>query len=257
MDHLFTYTNLVSLLTLTLLEIVLGIDNVIFVSIFMGQLSKTEQPKAKRLWMIFGIILRILLLVLITWTLHQGSEEGLFKLFGHVVKLENIVMLGGGLFLFYKTVKEIHENLEGDDKDEASIQGKKGKTFAAIIMQIIVLDLVFSFDSIITAVGMAKEQVVQVTAVVIAAMVMFIFADKISQFIHKHPTLKMLALSFLLLVGFTLFFEGLHPLHGMEIPKGYVYFAMLFSFLVELLNMRFRSKKKPIALRQSKTIDEI
>jgi predicted tellurium resistance membrane protein TerC len=257
MEHLFTYTNLVSLLTLTLLEIVLGIDNVIFVSIFMGQLKNEDRKKAKRLWMVSGILLRILLLVLITWMLRQGGEKGLFSVFGHAIKLENLVMLGGGLFLFYKTVKEIHENLEGDDIDENTIQGKKGKTFAAIIIQIIVLDLVFSFDSIITAVGMAKEQVVQVTSVVIAALIMFVFADKISQFIHKHPTLKMLALSFLLLVGFTLFFEGLHPIHGMEIPKGYVYFAMLFSFLVELLNMRYRSKKKPIALRQSKTIDEI
>ncbi len=256
MEHLFTYTNLVSLLTLTLLEIVLGIDNVIFVSIFIGQVKGEDKKKAKRLWMIFGILLRVLLLVFITWMLHQGSEKGLFEIYGHAVKLENLVMLGGGLFLFYKTVKEIHENLEGDDLDDNQIQGKKGKTFTAIIIQIIILDLVFSFDSIITAVGMAKEQAVQVTAVVIAAIVMFVFADKISTFIHKHPTLKMLALSFLLLVGFTLFFEGLHPIHGMEIPKGYVYFAMLFSFLVELLNMRYRAKKKPLALRKSQPLEE-
>ncbi len=256
MEHIFTYTNLFSLFTLTLLEIVLGIDNVIFVSIFIGQLKKDEQGKAKKIWIIFGIFLRVVLLLLITWILQLGGEEGLFSIFGHRVKLENIIMLGGGLFLFYKTVKEIHENLEGDALDNESIQGTKGKTFLAIVTQIVILDLVFSFDSIITAVGMANEKAVQIVAVVIAAIVMFVFADKISAYIHKHPTLKMLALSFLLLVGFTLFFEGLHPLHGMEIPKGYVYFAMLFSLLVEMLNMRYRSKKKPVALRKSLPLEE-
>jgi predicted tellurium resistance membrane protein TerC len=172
--------------------------------------------------------------------------------------LRNVVMLLGGLFLLYKTVKEIHHKLEGDA--ETLNTNKKKASFAAIMGQIIVIDMVFSFDSIITAVGLAKIVTVMIIAVVIAMIVMFFFADKISKFIHKHPTLKMLALAFLIMVGFSLFFEGVQPLHGSQIDKGYIYFAMAFSFGVELLNMWLRKKetrRQPVELREPQLPDTI
>ena len=158
-------------------------------------------------------------------------------------------MFIGGLFLLYKTVKEIHAKLEGEE--EFNGNGKKSEaSFAAIMSQIILVDMIFSFDSIITAVGMARHVEIMIVAVVIAMTIMFFFSEKISNFIHKHPTLKMLALAFLLMVGFSLFFEGLQPIHGSHIDKGYIYFAMAFSFGVEMLNMRLRKKTKPVALHQ-------
>jgi predicted tellurium resistance membrane protein TerC len=162
-----------------------------------------------------------------------------------------MILFGGGLFLLYKTVKEIHGKLEGEEHLESSSK-KAEASFVSIIAQIILIDMIFSFDSIITAVGMAKHVEVMIVAVVIAMVVMFFFSEKISSFIHKHPTLKMLALSFLLMVGFSLFFEGLQPLHGSHIEKGYIYFAMAFSFGVELLNMRMirKSKTKPVELHE-------
>jgi predicted tellurium resistance membrane protein TerC len=252
MQELFTPDALISLLTLTTLEVVLGIDNVIFVSILMGRLNEKQKLKARRIWMVAGIAVRVGLLLAIGWLVHNGNRE----LFGfnwsarhYAFTLRNIIMLAGGLFLLYKTVKEIHHKLEGE---EDGIQVKKsGAPFSAIIGQIIIIDMVFSFDSIITAVGLAKMVKVMIIAVVIAMVIMFFFSDKISKFIHHHPTLKMLALSFLLMVGFSLFFEGLEPLHGNHIDKGYIYFAMVFSFGVELLNMRMRKKKqKPVELRE-------
>ncbi|ULQ56457.1 TerC family protein [Flavihumibacter rivuli] len=254
MEQLLTVDAMISLITLAVLEIVLGIDNVIFVSILMGRLDKKDQLKARRIWMIGGITVRILLLMAIGWLVKNGNKE----LFGfdwgsshYAFNLRNIIMFVGGLFLLYKTVKEIHHKLEGDE--EALEAKSKGESFAAIIGQILLIDMVFSFDSIITAVGLAKIVAVMIIAVIIAMIVMFFFADKISAFIHKHPTLKMLALSFLLMVGFSLFFEGLEPLHGSHIDKGYIYFAMAFSFGVELLNMWMRKKdqkKKPVELRE-------
>lgn len=253
MQEIFTADALVSLLTLTVLEIVLGIDNVIFVSILMGRLSEKEKLRARRIWMFAGIAVRIGLLMGIGWLVNNGNKE----LFGfdwngthRAFNLRNVIMLAGGLFLLYKTVKEIHHKLEGD---EGSInpQAKKA-SFATIIGQIVVIDMVFSFDSIITAVGLAKIVKVMIIAVIIAMIIMFFFSDKISTFIHRHPTLKMLALAFLLMVGFSLFFEGVEPLHGSHIDKGYIYFAMAFSFGVELLNMwmRKRANKKPVELRE-------
>lgn len=254
MEQLLTVDALISLLTLTTLEVVLGIDNVIFVSILMGRLDKKDQLKARRIWMIAGIAVRVALLLAIGWLVKNGSRE----LFGFDVNgthlafnLRNVIMFAGGLFLLYKTVKEIHHKLEGDEETlQANV---KKDSFGAIIGQIIVVDMVFSFDSIITAVGLAKIVTVMIIAVVIAMIVMFFFADKISNFIHKHPTLKMLALAFLLMVGFSLFFEGLEPIHHSHIDKGYIYFAMAFSFGVEMLNMwmRKRDKKKaPVELRE-------
>jgi predicted tellurium resistance membrane protein TerC len=252
MQDLFTVDALISLLTLTILEIVLGIDNVIFVSILMGRLDEKQKLAARRIWMFAGIAVRVLLLMGIGWLVHNGSKEIAFlkNLTGYGFTLKNIILLAGGLFLLYKTVKEIHEKLEGDEGSSGTKE--KSASFGAIIAQIIILDTVFSFDSIITAVGLAKIVKVMIVAVVIAMIIMFFFSDKISTFIHKHPTLKMLALAFLLMVGFSLFFEGLEPIHHSRIDKAYIYFAMAFSFGVELLNMLMRKRdkqQKPVELK--------
>ena len=252
MEHLFTVDSLISLLTLATLEIVLGIDNVIFVSILMGRLDKSKHLKARRIWMIGGITVRIALLMALGWLVRNGNQE-LFNVFGYGFNLRNVIMFVGGLFLLYKTVKEIHGKLEGEDLTDETVKKPATASFGSVMGQIILVDMIFSFDSIITAVGLAKHVEIMMIAVVIAMIVMFLFAQRISNFIHKHPTLKMLALSFLLMVGFSLFFEGLEPLHHAEIPKGYIYFAMAFSFGVELLNMYMRKKDKkgkPVELHQ-------
>ncbi|MGZ5135027.1 MAG: TerC family protein [Flavitalea sp.] len=246
MEHLFTIDSLISLLTLTTLEIVLGIDNVIFVSIIMGRLDKSHHLKARRIWMVAGISVRIALLMALGWLVKNGNQE-LFNVFGYGFNLRNVIMLIGGLFLLYKTVKEIHNKLEGEVITEETIKKPASASFGSVMTQIILVDMIFSFDSIITAVGLAKHVEIMMIAVVIAMIIMFLFSQRISNFIHKHPTLKMLALSFLLMVGFSLFFEGLEPLHHKEIPKGYIYFAMAFSFGVELLNMYIRKKDKKSA----------
>lgn len=244
MEHLFTIDALISLLTLATLEIVLGIDNVIFVSIIMGRLDKSKHLKARRIWMIGGITVRVALLMALGWLVRNGNQE-LFTVFGYGFNLRNVIMFVGGLFLLYKTVKEIHGKLEGEDITDETVKKPATASFGSVMGQIILVDMIFSFDSIITAVGLAKHIEIMMIAVVIAMIVMFLFSQRISNFIHKHPALKMLALSFLLMVGFSLFFEGLEPLHHTEIPKGYIYFAMAFSFGVELLNMYMRKKDKP------------
>lgn len=237
MEHLLTVDALVSLLTLAALEIVLGIDNVIFVSIILGRIPQERRLRARRIWMIGGIIVRSLLLLSLGWLLKHGENE-LFRVFGYGFNLHNLIMLAGGLFLMYKSVKEVHEKLEsGEEHPEPA---SANKAFTALVVQILVVDMVFSFDSIVTAIGIANHVEIMIAAVVVAMIVMFFFSNGISGFIEKHPALKMLALSFLILVGFMLFFEGLSPIHGKEIPKGYAYFAMAFSFGVELLNMRSR-----------------
>jgi predicted tellurium resistance membrane protein TerC len=254
MQELLTVDALISLLTLTVLEIVLGIDNVIFVSILMGPLNEKQKLNARRIWMFAGIAVRILLLIGIGWLVKNGSSEIFGFSWNHSrysFNLRNIIMLAGGMFLLYKTVKEIHDKLEGGE----DIQTEKTKqaSFSSVIGQIIIIDTVFSFDSIITAVGLAKIVKVMIIAVIIAMIIMFFFSDIISKFINSHPALKMLALAFLLMVGFSLFFEGLEPLHHSHIDKAYIYFAMAFSFGVELLNMfmRKRSKKKaPVKLNE-------
>lgn len=258
MQELFTLDALISLLTLTTLEIVLGIDNVIFVSILIGRLEKDQRLKARRIWMIAGITTRVLLLMAIGWLVREGNSELFGFNFGDkhfAFTLRNVIMFAGGLFLLYKTVKEIHHKLEGDE-GIADVKAKSA-SFGSIVGQIIIIDMVFSFDSIITAVGLARIVQVMIIAVVIAMIIMFFFAERISNFIHKHPTLKMLALAFLLMVGFSLFFEGLEPIHGSHIQKGYIYFAMAFSFGVELLNMKLRKKqaKKPVELREPRPAD--
>ena len=260
MQDLFTIDALISLLTLTTLEIVLGIDNVIFVSILMGRLNEKQKLTARRTWMFAGIAVRVLLLMGIGWLVNNGNKEISFlkHLTGFGFTLKNCILLTGGLFLLYKTVKEIHHKLEGD---EGTVNPKEKKSsFGSILAQIIILDMVFSFDSIITAVGLAKIIGVMIIAVIIAMIIMFFFSDKISSFIHKHPTLKMLALAFLLMVGFSLFFEGLEPIHHSHIDKAYIYFAMAFSFGVELLNLWMRKKEKrrePVELREPQLKDQM
>ncbi len=245
MTDLFTIDSLISLFTLTILEIVLGIDNVIFVSILIGRLERSRQLTARRAWMIAGILIRSLLLLALGWLVTSGSKE-LFAVAGYGFSLRNLIMLAGGLFLLYKTVKEIHEKLEGESEHLASetavIDKEAGKSFIAVVSQIILVDTVFSFDSVITAVGLAKQVSVMITAVIIAMIIMFFFSQKIADYINHRPTLKMLALSFLLMVGFSLFFEGLEPVHHTHIDKGYIYFSMASAFGVELLNTKMKKK---------------
>jgi len=249
MATLFTVDALISLITLSLLEIVLGIDNVIFVSIVMGRLPVAQQAIARRVWMFTGIGVRVILLICLGWLVRNPLKINIWH---YTFELGNLIMLAGGLFLIIKTVTEIHHKLEGDEEQrEEAGKEKVGTTLGNAILQIIIIDMVFSFDSMITAVGLARQVQVMVVAVVIAMIIMFLFSGRISGFIHKHPTLKMLALSFLVMVGFALFFEGLHPIHHQEIPKGYIYFAMAFSFGVELLNMRLRkSSAKKVKLHE-------
>ena len=251
MINIFTTDNIISLITLTLLEVVLGIDNVIFVSILMGKLDSAKKVKARKIWMVLGIIVRSIMLLGLGWLVKNGNNK-LFSVLSYDFNLRNIIMLIGGLFLLYKTVKEIHDKLEGEDINENSIKSKSSVNFAAVMGQIVLIDMVFSFDSIITAVGLANQVPVMITAVIIAMIIMFFFAEKISFFIHKHPALKMLALSFLLMVGFSLFFEGLEPIHHKEIPKGYIYVSMAFAFGVEIMNMvmRKKTKSKPVELKE-------
>lgn len=256
MNSLFTTDNLVSLLTLAVLEVILGVDNVIFVSIIMGRLHPSQQLNARRLWMFTGIGVRVLLLFCLSWLVSQKGRP-LFTIFGKGFDLASLVMIGGGLFLLYKTVKEIHHKLEGDEEAMENNATKAAGSFGAAILQIVLVDTIFSFDSMITAVGMAKNLWVMITAVVIAMIGMFLFSKAIADFIQKHPTLKMLALSFLVLVGVILLIEGwdadkVHDLH----LKNYVYFAMAFSFGVELLNMRIRKRTKPVELHNPVTKNE-
>lgn len=251
MNELLTADGLISLLTLTILEVVLGVDNVIFVSIIMGRMPEKNQLMARRIWMVAGIIMRVLLLLALSWLIQQKGKP-LFTLFDKGFDLASLVMLGGGLFLLYKTVKEIHHKLEGANEDDIPKNGK-AKAFSAAMLQIIMVDMVFSFDSIITAVGIAKHVEVMIIAVCIAMFVMFVFSQRIADFIHKHPTFKMLALSFLVMVGMVLIVEGWDSERAHEMHlKNYVYFAMAFSFGVELLNMRMLKGKKsdPVKLHK-------
>ncbi len=244
MEHLFTSESLVSFLVLVVLEIVLGIDNVIFVSIIMNRLKDIkDQKKARLIWMVTGILSRCLLLMGLSWLLAQKGKE-VVNIANKGFDLASIVMLAGGLFLIYKSVKEIHGKLEGEDPNQANNK-KAGLSLAAAIGQIMLIDAVFSFDSIITAGGTAKHLEIMIAAVVIAMTIMFLFSPKIAGFIHKHPTLKMLALSFLVMIGLSLVMEGWdHETAEKLHMKNYIYFGMAFSFVVELLNMTMVSRAK-------------
>ncbi len=233
----------ISLFTLTVLEIILGIDNIVFISILAGKLPKEEQAKARQTGLMLALVTRVLLLcglafmVKLTKPLFEIPTMGLLA-HPHPVSGRDLILIFGGLFLLWKSTHEIHDKLEGEDGEVTSRVAPK---FAAVIVQILLLDIVFSLDSVITAVGMAKHLGVMIAAVIIALVFMLVYAGKISDFIHKHPSLKMLALSFLMLIGCALVAEGFHK----EIPKGYIYFAMAFSVGVEALNIRLRGKKKP------------
>jgi predicted tellurium resistance membrane protein TerC len=229
----------IALLTLTVLEIVLGIDNIIFISILSGKLPADQQKKARNIGLAAAMIMRILLLLSIAWIVKLTKPW--FAVFGQEISGRDLIMLIGGLFLLFKATHEIHNKLEGE---EGEATGRTAPSLTSVIAQIMALDIVFSLDSVITAIGMAKHVGVMITAVIISVVIMLFAAGSISAFVNRHPTVKMLALSFLLLIGMSLIAEGFE----FHIPKGYVYFAMGFSIFVEVLNIQFRRKAKPVQL---------
>lgn len=236
MDAFLNPEILMSLLTLTVLEIVLGIDNVVFISILAGKLPPAQQPKARQWGLSLALITRLLLLAAIAWMAKLTAPLFAIPYFHHQVSGRDLILLGGGLFLIWKSVHEIHQKLEGEDGEKSA---KTPANFASVLFQIVLLDIVFSLDSVITAIGMADDLWVMCTAVILAIGFMLKFAGAISDFVNNHPTIKMLALSFLLLIGVVLLAEGAHQ----HIPKGYIYFAMAFSVGVEMLNLKMKSKK--------------
>ena len=240
MDWITSTDAWIALATLTFLEIVLGIDNVVFISILTGRLPKEQQAKARRIGLFLAMAMRVGLLF--TISLIMALKEPWFHVFGKGVSGRDLILLLGGLFLMWKSVSEIHNKLEGED--HARNGGGKAVTFGSVLFQIAMLDLVFSLDSVITAVGMVEQVAVMVIAVLISVGVMIAFVNPICAFVEKHPTVKMLALSFLLLIGFTLVGEA----WGMHIPKGYIYFAMGFSIVVEFLNLKMKKAGKPVEL---------
>lgn len=242
MEWLSTPEAWIALLTLTALEIVLGIDNLVFITILATKLPKEQQLSAERLGLGLAMFMRIGLLLSISWII--GLTAPLFTVWGFTISGRDLILLVGGLFLIAKSTFEIHDKLEGEEEHKQA--GGKGKaTFSSVVLQIVLLDAVFSIDSVITAVGMADSIYIMITAVIIAVIVMALTVGVISDFVQRHPTVKILALSFLILIGFSLVVEGLHQ----HIPKGYIYFAMGFSIFVEFLNLRLRSSKQPVKLR--------
>ena len=240
----------ISLVTLTLLEIVLGIDNIIFISLLTGKLPKEQQPKAQRTGLILALVMRVLLLCSLVWLskmatplFHIPAMLGMKE--SHPVSLRDLILICGGLFLLFKSTREIHSKLEESDSDHAATATA---SFRSIIFQVVLIDIVFSLDSVITAVGLAQQLPVMIAAVMISMLVMMALAGKISDFINRHPTVKVLALSFLLLIGMMLVAEGC----GQKVPKGYLYFAMVFSVMVEMINIKTQTRKKP-----SKTNTEV
>ena len=229
----------IALLTLTVLEVVLGIDNVIFISILSGKLPAEQQKKARTIGLAMAMIMRVLLLLSLAWIIKLTAP--LFTVLGQEISGRDLILLIGGLFLIAKATHEIHDKLEGEEGGDIK---RVAPSLASVIFQISLLDIVFSLDSVITAVGMAKHLGVMITAVIIAVLIMLVSAGSISSFVNRHPTVKMLALSFLLLIGTSLIAEGL----DFHIPKGYVYFAMAFSVFVETLNIALRRKSKPVQL---------
>lgn len=233
-SHIFTASGAISLLTLVVMEIVLGIDNIIFISILAGKLPQNQQAKARRIGLALALIIRIGLLFSISWIVSLKSD--LFTVGGMGFSGRDIVLLAGGLFLIAKSTSEIHGKIEGEE-DHTNPDLKK-ITLNAAIFQIVLLDIVFSFDSILTAIGLVNEVIIMIVAVIISMMVMLAAAKSVSDFVNKHPTIKMLALSFLLMIGFMLTLEAL----DVHVPKEYIYFAMTFSLMVELLNLKMRKK---------------
>jgi len=240
MDPFLTADGLIALVTLTVLEVVLGIDNVIFISILAGKLPPGEQERARRIGLMAAMVMRILLLLSIAWIIRLTAP--LFTVAGHPFSGRDLILAIGGLFLIFKATREIHEKLEGED---GHVSARVAPSLAAVIGQIMLLDIVFSLDSVITAVGMAEDLSVMVAAVVIAVAIMMFSAGAVSRFVDAHPTVKVLALSFLLLIGCSLIADGF----GVHIPKGYIYFAMGFSVFVEVINLRASKSKKGKAVK--------
>ena len=242
MDAFFTSSGILALVTLTFLEIVLGVDNVIFISILSGKLPASQQRQARRTGLLAAMGMRILLLLSVVWIIRLTAP--LVTILGQPISGRDLILMAGGLFLLAKATLEIHERLEGE---EGHGSARVAPSFAAVIFQITMLDIIFSLDSVITAVGMAEDVAIMITAVVLAVGVMMFSAEPISLFVNKHPTVKVLALSFLLLIGVSLIGDGL----GMHIPKGYIYFAMGFSVFVEMINLRVRGAGgAPVRLHQ-------
>jgi predicted tellurium resistance membrane protein TerC len=241
------YQIIISLLTLIALEVVLGIDNIIFISILAGKLPQHQQKKARNYGILLAMVMRLGLLAAISFIMKLDKE--LFRLFGNSISGKDLILILGGLFLLYKSSKEIYHKMEGENEDaEKKI---KAVTFASVLAQILLLDLVFSVDSIITAVGLVNEVWVMYVAVVVTVIIMLLAAAPISNFVNKHPAFKVLALSFLLLIGFTLLIEGF----DVHVPKGYVYFAMGFAFLVDVIQMKVNKKSNPVKLNEHFTED--
>ena len=266
----------IALLTLTFLEIILGIDNIVFLSIVSGKLKTEDQPKARRIGLILAMAFRIVLLFGITWVL--GLQNTLFEIhltiFDAYINGQSLIIFGGGLFLLYKSVSEIHHKLEGEEDSE---KGKASNTLSSAIIQIALLNLVFSFDSILTAVGLISMKepaqggfgydgalAIMILSIIISIIIMMIFAGPVSKFVNNHPTIQILGLSFLILIGVMLLAEGSHLAHfkffgGEEmhsIPKGYLYFSIFFSLFVEFLNLRMKKSKNPVKLHNNKISDK-
>ncbi|RMF80136.1 MAG: TerC family protein [Planctomycetota bacterium] len=244
MPEIFSIDSLIALLTLTTLEVVLGIDNVIFIAIIADKLPPPQRPQARYLGLGLAAVTRVLLLLVITWVIRLESHA-LFSVFGHDVTGKDLVMLGGGLFLIGKATYEIHDKLEAPT-EHAGARGNGAAAFGLVLAQILAVDMVFSIDSIITAIGMTDKLPVMIAAVIIAVAIMMWFAGPVARFVEKHPTMRMLALAFLVLIGVMLVAEG----SGRHIEKGYIYFAMAFSFVVELLNIRMRKRHAPVPLHR-------
>lgn len=244
MEVLLSSEGIVALLTLTFLEIVLGVDNIIFISIISNRLPEKQQATARNLGLALALIMRVGLLLGISWII--GFTEPVLTVWEHPVSVKDIILIVGGLFLIAKSTTEIHESLEVEEHES---KAKAVTTMGKVILQIVVLDMVFSFDSILTAVGLTEHIIIMIVAVTLAMIVMMTFAGRISNFINKHPTLQMLAMSFLILIGFMLVLEGI----GKHIEKGYIYFAVFFSLTVEILNMRRRRNASKITLRKKIT----
>jgi predicted tellurium resistance membrane protein TerC len=240
MADLLTADALVALVTLTAMEIVLGIDNVVFIAILTGRLPAAQQPLARRLGLALALGTRIVLLFAISWIM--GLTRPLFSVAGVDVSGRSLILLAGGLFLMFKATWEIYDKLEVAHEEAG---GRGAGSLMAVLVQIVLIDVVFSLDSVITAVGMANQIAIMVIAMVVAMVVMLFSLGALSRFVERHPSVKILALSFLLLIGVMLVGEGL----GQHVPKGYIYFAMVFSLFIELLNMRYRKRQRPLALR--------
>ena len=276
MDAIFTTDGLIALLTLTFLEIILGIDNIVFLSIVSGKLEPKDQPKARRVGLLLAMVFRIALLFGITWVmgLKKSFYDFDFGFFSGGISGQSLIIFGGGLFLLYKSVSEIHHKLEGE---EESAGGKASNTLSAAIIQIALLNIVFSFDSILTAIGLVSSAEppkgfgpagaieIMILAIIISIVVMLAFAGPVSKFVNEHPTIQILGLSFLILIGVMLLAEGSHlanfrfgdDIEVHSIPKGYLYFAIFFSLFVEFLNLRMKKKsRKPVQLHNSTIVDK-